>query len=210
MTKMERLLSAAALATGMMVATAVDSAAQKRVQMETTADEVVTLWDNSTARHSNYETKDEVFDGKRVTNTSSADLYIFKAPEDKATGYGIVLVPGGSYRNVSFSTHYAEWLRDNGVTAAILKYRLPNYGHNEASYEDAAGAVKYLRENADRLNVDVRKVGISGSSAGGHLAAWVSATAKGIERPDFAVLIYGAMVRSVYWAGSDANFLKNY
>ena len=204
MGKMERLLSTAALAAGMMVASAVDSAAQKRLVLETGADEVVNLWDNTTARHSNYETNDEVFDGKRFKNTSSADLYIFKAPEDKATGYGIVLVSGGSYRNVSFSTHYAEWLRDNGVTAAILKYRLPNYGHNEATYEDAAGAVKYIRENADRLNVDVRKIGISGSSAGGHLAAWVSATAKGMERPDFAVLIYGAMIRSVFWAGTDS------
>ena len=63
MRKMERLLGTAALATGIVVATAVDSAAQKRVEMETTADEVVTLWDNTTAKHSNYETKAEVFDG---------------------------------------------------------------------------------------------------------------------------------------------------
>ena len=54
MGKMERLLSTAALATGMIVSSAVDSAAQKRVVMETDADEVVTLWDNTTAKHSNY------------------------------------------------------------------------------------------------------------------------------------------------------------
>ena len=178
--------------------------AQKRIVMESSADEFVTLWDNTTAKYSNYETKDEEDRGNKFANTSSADLYIFKAPKEKATGYGVVILPGGSYRTVSFSTMFAEWLRDNGVTAAVMKYRLPNYGHNKASYEDGTGAIRYFRENAERLNLDVNKIGICGCSAGGHLAAWVSATAKGVERPDFSILIYGAMIRSVFWAGSDA------
>ena len=178
--------------------------AQKRIVMESSADEFVTLWDNTTAKYSNYETKDEEDKGRKFANTSSADLYIFKAPKEKATGYGVVILPGGSYRTVGFSTMLAEWLRDNGVTAAVMKYRLPNYGHSEASFEDGAGAIKYFRDNADRLNLDRSKIGICGSSAGGHLAAWVAAAARGDQRPDFAILIYGAMIRSVFWAGSDA------
>lgn len=201
---MERLLRTA-LAWGIIVASASEATAQKRIIMETSADEVVTLWDNSTAQVSNNETKDEkLVDGRKIYNTSSADLYIFKAPATKATGYGVVIIPGGSYKNVSFSTMFAEWLRDNGVTAAVLKYRLPNYGYSEASYEDAAGAIRYFREHTSELNLDAQKIGICGSSAGGHLAAWVSTTAKGIERPDFSILVYGAMIRSIFWAGTDA------
>ena len=55
--------------------------AQKRIVMESSADEFVTLWDNTTAKHSNYETKDEEDRGRKFANTSSADLYIFKAPK---------------------------------------------------------------------------------------------------------------------------------
>lgn len=203
MTEMKRILKTV-LAMGLVVASMNESQAQERVVMESSADEIVTLWDNSTAKFSNQETRNEVAKGRKISNTSSADLYLFKASKENANGYGIVIVPGGSYRNVSFSTMFAEWLRENGVTAAVLKYRLPNYGHKEASYEDASGAVEYLRNNAADLNLDVKKIGICGSSAGGHLAAWVSATAKGVQRPDFAILVYGAMERSVFWAGSDA------
>ena len=74
--------------------------AQKRIVMESSADEFVTLWDNTTAKYSNYETKDEEDKGRKFANTSSADLYIFKAPKEKATGYGVVILPGGSYRTV--------------------------------------------------------------------------------------------------------------
>ena len=192
------------LAVSFLFMSALAMTAQKRIVMESSADEFVTLWDNTTAKYSNYETKDEEDKGRKFANTSSADLYIFKAPKEKATGYGVVILPGGSDRTVGCSTMLAEWLRDNGVTAAVMKYRLPNYGHSEAAFEDGAGAIKYCRDNADRLNLDRSKIGICGSSAGGHLAAWGAAAARGDQRPDFAILIYGAMIRCVFWAGSVA------
>ena len=68
----------------------------------------------------------------------------------------------------------AEWLREEGITSIVLKYRLPNYGHKEVPLEDAQAAVRYARDHAAELGIDPAKVGVLGGSAGGHLAAYVS------------------------------------
>jgi acetyl esterase/lipase len=71
-----------------------------------------------------------------------------------------------------------------------VKYRLPNGGHNKATLEDGEGAVRYLRTRTD-LGIDPAKVGVLGSSAGGHLASWVSNSMPDGEKPAFAILHYG-------------------
>ena len=182
----------------MVIAATLSSAsAQEVVTVDTTADEIVHLWNNDTAKHSNRITTDEYIKGKtKVYNTSSAELYTFQAPKERATGYSVVIYPGGGYRYLSFPTSFPEWLRDNGITAVVVKYRLPNFGYTDAMLEDAVGAVEYLRSNAERYNIDPQKVGVCGNSAGGHLAAWVSNLMPGPKKPAYAILVYGAMVRN--------------
>ena len=170
------------------------------------ADEIVHLWDNSTAKYSNEMEKDEVVKKKfKVYNTSSADLYIFKAPKEKATGYSVVIYPGGGYSYLSFPNSFPVWLREKGITAVVVKYRLPNYGHKEAMLEDAVGAIDYLRANAEKYNIDPEKVGVYGNSAGGHLAAWISNYMPDGKKPAFAILVYGAMERNRYYNTYTAN-----
>lgn len=170
------------------------------------ADEIVHLWDNSTAKYSNEMEKDEVVKKKfKVYNTSSADLYIFKAPKEKATGYSVVIYPGGGYSYLSFPNSFPVWLREKGITAVVVKYRLPNYGHKEAMLEDAVGAIDYLRANAEKYNIDPEKVGVYGNSAGGHLAAWISNYMPDGKKPAFAILVYGAMERNSYYNTYAAN-----
>ena len=170
------------------------------------ADEIVHLWDNSTAKYSNEMEKDEVVKKKfKVYNTSSADLYIFKAPKEKATGYSVVIYPGGGYGYLSFPNSFPVWLREKGITAVVVKYRLPNYGHKEAMLEDAVGAIDYLRANAEKYNIDPEKVGVYGNSAGGHLAAWISNYMPDGKKPAFAILVYGAMERNRYYNTYAAN-----
>lgn len=170
------------------------------------ADEIVHLWDNSTAKYSNEMEKDEVVKKKfKVYNTSSADLYIFKAPKEKATGYSVVIYPGGGYSYLSFPNSFPVWLREKGITAVVVKYRLPNYGHKEAMLEDAVGAIDYLRANAEKYNIDPEKVGVYGNSAGGHLAAWISNYMPDGKKPAFAILVYGAMERNRYYNTYAAN-----
>lgn len=182
------------------------AAAQERVTVKCSADEIVHLWDNSTAKYSNEITANELIkDNFKVYNTSSTELYIFKAPKEKATGYSVVIYPGGGYRYLSFPITFPEWLRENGITAVVVKYRLPNYGHKEAMLEDAVGAIEYMRANAERYNLDPQKIGVCGNSAGGHLAAWVSNIMEDGKKPHFSILVYGAMVRDSFHNSYSAN-----
>ncbi|MBR3678264.1 MAG: alpha/beta hydrolase [Alistipes sp.] len=172
------------------IACTLSVSAQKTISFEG-ADEVVRLWDNSTAKHSNHETRDEKWHKENVSycQTSSCELYIFKAAADKNTGVAIAMFPGGSYRNGNLSVSLAKWYASQGITAALVKYRLPNYGHNKATLEDAEGAVRYLRTRTD-LGINPAKVGVQGSSAGGHLASWVSNAMSDGEKPAFTILHY--------------------
>ena len=176
----------------LVVATAfvLGASAQKTLSFEG-ADETVRLWDNSTAKHSNYETRDEEWKRKNsIWRTSSCELYIFKAAEGKNTGVAVAMFPGGSYTNENLQISEAKWYASQGITAAVVKYRLPNFGHNEATLEDAMGAVRHLRTRTD-LGIDPAKVGVLGNSAGGHLSTWVSNAMPDDEKPAFAIPYYG-------------------
>ena len=180
--------------------------AQQTVSLEG-ADETVRLWDNTTAKYSNFQTRDEQFrKGKKnaMQYTSSCELYIFKAKAEKNQGVAIVICPGGAYSSLGFDIPLAKWYASQGITAALLKYRLPN-GHKEAMLEDSTGAVRYLRTRTD-LGIDPSKVGISGNSAGGHLAAWTSNIMTDEEKPAFAILHYPAIDRtSAYYYKAQPN-----
>ncbi|MBQ5753680.1 MAG: alpha/beta hydrolase [Alistipes sp.] len=190
----------------LMLVGALTASAQKTVTVECSADEVVRLWDNTTAKHSNEMEKDELIkSGFKVYNTSSTDLYIFTAPKEKATGYAMVIFPGGGYRYLSFPKTFPEWCRDNGITAVVVKYRLPNIGHSEATLEDAIGAIEYMRANAEKYNIDPDKIGVYGNSAGGHLAGWVSNAMEDGKKPCYSILVYGAMARNVYYNSYSSN-----
>ena len=166
------------------------ASAQKTITPEG-ADETVRLWDNTTAKYSNYETRDEKWEKpNRMIRTSSCDLCIYKADSECNTGICIVMFPGGGYTKLALGNHSAKWLALKGITAVIVKYRLPNWGHKEAMLEDAMGAIRYMRTRTD-IGIDPKKVGITGSSAGGHLTTWVSNAMPDEEKPAFAIPIYG-------------------
>ena len=105
----------------------------------------VKLWDNASAPHSNHlqgGAKDE--GGVRYSNTTEAVLYIYPADKAKATGQSIVICPGGGYWLVAIGHEghdFGKWLAENGVTAAVLMYRMPNH-HPEVPLEDAAEALR--------------------------------------------------------------------
>ncbi len=153
----------------------------------------IKLWDNSSAPHSNGVTGEEIeVKPFKMRNISEARLYIFKAESDKATGQSVVICPGGGYWMLSMDqegVEMAKWLASNGITAAVLKYR-DALGVKEVPFEDAVEAVRVMRTKATELNIDAKRVGIVGSSAGGHLAASVSTLAEDSLKPNFTVLLY--------------------
>ncbi|HTY61313.1 MAG TPA: alpha/beta hydrolase [Acidobacteriota bacterium] len=96
------------------------------------------------------------------------------APPGKATGASIVICPGGGYAALAphEGFHYALWLNEQGITAFVLKYRLGSDGYRHpAMMLDVQRAIRYVRANAPKWNLDPNRIGVMGSSAGGHLAS---------------------------------------
>jgi acetyl esterase/lipase len=130
-------------------------------------------------------------------------IQIYKPAQHLATGAAIVVCPGGGYG--ALADHegydYAKFLNGIGVMAAVLKYRVAPYQH-PAPMLDASRAIRYLRSKADELKLDPNRIGIMGSSAGGHLTATLAThfddgdknASDPIERvssrPDVAILCY--------------------
>ncbi len=178
------------------LAVALTATAQRRVVAtaeQSGADEVVQYWNNSTAPHSNGITDDETIDDKlNMSQTTYTDLYIYIADPAKATGQGVVVIPGGGYYKLSMlydGFMIAKYFRSIGVTAIIVKYRLPN-GNREVPIEDAVAGLRYMRAEGHKWGVDPEQVGMLGSSAGGHLTALATHSLPVEERPKFNILIY--------------------
>ena len=150
------------------------------------------IWDNASAPHSNgIATPERILDENRLDNTSEATLRIYPADPALDTGLAAVVCPGGGYACLAIGHEghaIARWLASQGVTAAVLKYRMPE-GHPEVPLEDAEQALRIMQGlEAGATGFTPDRVGIVGFSAGGHLAASVSTL--GAVRPAFAVLFY--------------------
>lgn len=146
----------------------------------------------------------------RLGNVSTPTIRVFKAPKEKATGAAVLVCPGGAYQILALDlegTEVCERLNEMGVTAVLLKYRVPRRPNQEkhlAPLQDAQRAIGMIREHAEEWGIDAKRVGVLGFSAGGHLAAAVSNNFKdrtypkadGADdlscRPDFSILIYPA------------------
>lgn len=142
---------------------------------------------------------------------------------DVATGAAIVVCPGGGYGGLAgHEGHdYALWLNEHGVTAFVLKYRLgPDGYRHPIELGDAARAVRLVRSRAANWHVDAKRIGIMGSSAGGHLAATLlthfdagqpNATDpvdKVSSRPDIGILCYPVIsMGEITHGGSRENLL---
>lgn len=101
-------------------------------------------------------------------------LTAFLPAPETATGAAIVICPGGGYGTLAphEGAGYAEWLAENGIAGIVLKYRLGSKGYRHpAMLNDAARAMRLTRAQADEWKIDAKRVGIMGSSAGGHLAS---------------------------------------
>ena len=146
-----------------------------------------------------------------LTNVSVPTLSVYPSPREKNTGVAVVVCPGGGYANLAWDhegEQVAEWLHSIGVTAALLKYRVPRREGTPGNQPppqalmDAQRAIGLVRSKAREWEVDPARVGILGFSAGGHLAAWASTDAEKRSyepvdaadklscKPDFAVTIY--------------------
>lgn len=194
---MKRIILSMAIIAGVLFSA---SAQKTYVDLPCNADQIIKWWNNSKAPHSNEITKDETRDeAGNLREISQTVFYLYKADASIATGQAVVVLPGGGYGANCIEREgfkLAEYFKSIGITALVVKYRLPNYGHKEVPLEDAQAGLGYLRKNAKKLGIDPTKVGIAGSSAGGHLAAYTSNFTPDAEKPAFAVLFYPVITGS--------------
>lgn len=156
---------------------------------------------------------DGLIAGKRVVrlgNVSKPTLSLYRPAAKKDTGTTVLVIPGGGYHILALDlegTEVCEWLNSIGVTAALLKYRVPKRDGLEQHgppLQDAQRALGLLRAHATEWKLDPKRIGAVGFSAGGHLLAVlassvaqrtypvVDAADTASCRPDFSILIHPA------------------
>lgn len=111
-------------------------------------------------------------------------------PARNPNGHCVIVCPGGGYAMLSL-THEARdfhtWFNNRGITFCVLQYRLPR-GHHDVPLSDIQEAIRIMR---GRTDLGITKVGIMGTSAGGHLAATASTLyTNAVNRPDYQILVY--------------------
>jgi acetyl esterase/lipase len=147
----------------------------------------------------------------------------YPAPPDKASGAAVVVCPGGGYGGLAphEGPDYALFLNQQGIAAFVLKYRLGSHGYRHpAMWHDAQRAVRLVRARAAEWQVDPKRVGIMGSSAGGHLASTAlthfdagradaaDAVERQSSRPDLGILCYPVITMGAHThQGSKNNLL---
>ncbi|KAA6341277.1 Acetylxylan esterase [termite gut metagenome] len=144
-------------------------------------------------------------------DNSEITIYL---PEDSVNKHKAVIVcPGGGYNHLAMQHEghqVAEWLKEQGYAGIVLKYRLPEKQYKNFPLEDVQNAFRYVRSQAKEWNI--KKVGIAGFSAGGHLAATASTHyTDSIIRPDFSILVYPviSMEKEFRHEGSCISLLGN-
>ena len=146
----------------------------------------------------------EKIGGGYNSNVSEPTLTMVGPAVDHPNGTAVIICPGGGYVRMSTAREgdqYATWLSTLGVTSFVLKYRMQEYGH-PAPLQDVLRAVRMLRSRAAEFNINPARIGVMGSSAGGHLAASAGTlfdnpagrTGAAMDavsgRPDFLMLMY--------------------
>ena len=167
---------------------------------------------NALVERDNTKPTDNMVAGKpviRLTDVSIPTITVYP-PKGRNTGAAMIVCPGGGYSILAIDlegTEICDWLNSLGMTAVLLKYRVParqGLPRYQAPAQDAQRALGLVRYNARKWNIDPQKIGIMGFSAGAHLSATVSTNYKERMyervdeadavscRPDFVMLVYPA------------------
>jgi len=196
-----------------------------------TAQEMVPLWSIESIPNYQKSKGKEVIPPRDIVfikNVQTPTLQIFLPSKQNANGMAVLICPGGGYSGVAYDwegTDYAKWFNSQGIAAFVLKYRMPQAESVITSYkapiQDAQRAMRHIRFNATKFNIDKNKVGVIGSSAGGHLASTLGTHLNTsyyqpkdtidheLTRPNFMMLIYPviSMKKDITHKGSMRNLL---
>lgn len=163
---------------------------------------------------------------ERIYQVGTPGMYVYLPSVQENNGAAVVICPGGGYSRLAYmisGVQLAKWFNTIGISAFVLNYRLPHspdlVAREYGPLMDAQRAMKLIRANAVKWQIDTSRIGILGSSAGGHLAALTSNYSKDLTAikdsidsrnylPDFTILISPVIDLDVYaHKGSRTNLL---
>ena len=168
------------------------------------------LWPNVAPNNNELTNSGQNHNNEWVSDVTTPTLTVY--PASHPNGMAIIMCPGGGYGGLAMKHEghdMAPWFNTQGITYAVLKYRMPN-GHHEVPLSDAEQAIRMVREHAAEWGVNPQRVGIMGASAGGHLAASLATLYSSDKtRPDFQILFYPviSMQKGVTHGGSRKNLI---
>jgi acetyl esterase/lipase len=190
------------------------------------AQEFIPLWPGKQMPNSRGLVLQDSIANERVYRVGTPGMYAFFPSAQENKGAAVIICPGGGYERLAYqiSGHQlAKWFNTMGISAFVLNYRLPNSPdlkeRQQGPLQDAQRAIRLIRAHAGKWGIKRDKVGILGTSAGGHLAATlgtinqdVSAIGDSLNkipfRPDFMILVSPVINLGPYaHAGSKRNLL---
>jgi acetyl esterase/lipase len=154
-----------------------------------TAQEFIPLYpDGKMPNSKGMNLKEEIREERIYQVGTPAIRAYLPAPKDNKH-VAVLIIPGGGYVRIAYQnarTEVAKWLNSLGISAFALDYRLPTSPDLQqkelAPLQDAERAMRIIRANAKRWNIDPEKVGVMGTSAGGHAASFIGTTANDIVK----------------------------
>lgn len=179
-------------------------------------------------RNNGYQETTEYVNGgnsPRISKVTDPELLVYLPEKRNETTAAVIICPGGGYGRLAMDHEgfeIGEWFKAMGVAGIVLKYRLPSplimQSPENGPLQDAQEAVRIVRRRAGEWNIDPKRVGIMGFSAGGHLASTLSthfndtvytADKETSARPDFSILIYPviSMKDGITHSGSRKNLI---
>jgi len=170
----------------------------------------IPLWPSGAPGSEARAKEPEKMEGDNCVNVHNPTITPYIPEKGKATGTAVIICPGGGHSKLCLGHEgyaLAEWLRDRGLAAFVLKYRLSKepgstYTHEDHAMADTRRAIRLIRSRAAEWNVQPDRLGILGFSAGGELAAYSAMKSdpgqkdaadpidRQSSRPDFQALIY--------------------
>ncbi|MCU7547797.1 alpha/beta hydrolase [Chitinophagaceae bacterium LB-8] len=194
--------------------------------LQAMAQEFIPLWPKGKMPNSKGMNLKDSIANERVYRVGTPGMYAFLPSAQENKGGAVIICPGGGYERLAYvisGTQLAKWFNTMGMSAFVLNYRLPNSPDLKqrelGPLQDVQRAIRVVRANASKWGIKGDKIGVQGSSAGGHLAAMagtqtndVSAIGDSLNaisfRPDFMILVSPVINLGPYaHAGSRKNLL---
>ncbi len=168
------------------------------------------LWKNGAPGSEARAAEAERLEGSNVVNVHTPSITPYLPARDKSRGVAVIIAPGGGHAKLCLGHEggaLAEWFRDQGIAAFVLKYRLARekgstYTIQDHAMADMRRALRTVRHRAAEWGIRPDRIGVLGFSAGGELAAFAAMKSdpgqpgaadpveRASSRPDFQALIY--------------------